>query len=185
MRHQLLTLSILATLAGLWPATSDAESLYDFRFGLLGGLGGAFDAEPDPGFSNLGLEAYFSMETEERTRFAVRLGELDLDTDSSGFLPDTTLRYVTLSGEYASTASFYESLLFLGLGFYDAQDTLSLTNGQLLLRDDSALGLTLGTSGEFRLTDRLNLIVQFSGHYADLDFAQFFLMAHAGIGYHF
>lgn len=175
-RH--LMVAILVALAlGLVPSTSLAQSRYAFTVGLMGGLGGSTDAEPDTDLNNFGLQALFAMDLDIHTMFSVRAGQLDLETDA-GELYDTELAYVTLSGEYRMTAGFYESGLFLGLGYYDL-------NGAPLVPGDSALGLTLGTTGDFRLTDRFSLLVEIAGHYADLDHAQFFLHGHAGVAFHF
>ncbi|MCP4656740.1 MAG: hypothetical protein GY856_15110 [bacterium] len=175
-RH--LTVAILVALAlGLVPGSSFAQSRYPYTVGLMGGLGGATDANPDTGLDNVGWQALFAMDIDVRTLFSVRAGQLDLETDA-GELYDGELSYVTLSGEYRMTAGFYESGLFLGLGYYNR-------GGAPLGPDDSALGLTLGSTGDFRLSDRFSLLVELAGHYADLDQAQFFLHGHVGVAFHF
>ena len=40
-------------------------------------------------------------------------------------------------------------------------------------------------AGEFTVTQWLGVLVELSGHYADLDEAQFFGMGHAGLSIHF
>lgn len=176
--HQkpLLTSSlVLLLLVALAPLSASAQSPYNYSVALMGGLGGSSDAD-DSNLDNFGWQARFAMELELHTLFSVRAGQLALDTDSALF--DSDLSYLTVAGEYRFPAGFYESGLFLGLGAYDL-------TGDLLVEDETAIGLTLGTSGDFRVTDRVTVIVEFSGHYADLDYAQIFLMGHAGVSFRF
>lgn len=176
-RPLLLTTLTLLALGLLLPASSSAQQhQYNFTVGLMGGIGGSPDAEPDLGVDNFGYEAFFSMETLVRTRFVIRAGQMGLDSDGS--VVDTDLNYLTLAGEYEFTEGSYEAGLFLGLGLYELDPAFGI-------QDESAVGLTVGTTGDIRLTDRLSVIVEISGHYADFDYAQFFLMGHAGIAFHF
>ena len=174
-RFVLPTILMLLAL-GFFPASSAAQNQFNYSVGLLFGLGGSPDADPDTDFDNFGFEAYFSMETELRTKFVVRAGQLGLE--SEGAFVDADLSYLTLSGEYDFSRGSYKSGLFLGVGAYD----LSANRG---VADESALGLTLGTTGDIRINDRLSVIVQFTGHYVDIDFAQFFVTGHAGLAFHF
>lgn len=167
---------VAAATLGLAPATATAQPTRSFTVALMGGLGGAADGEPDTGLDNFGYQALFSLETDFRTHFVVRVGSLDLGAGGAAF--DTQLRYVTLAGEYRFAAGYYESGLYVGLGAYDRTDAP-------LLPGDSGLGLALGATGDFRLAERFSLLVELSGHYADLDDAHFFLMGHAGVAYHF
>jgi len=176
---------VMVTALWLVPGTSHAQSRYDYTVGLMAGIGGFTDADPDTELDNLGLQALFSLKTQPQTKFSVRAGQLDFDLQDAPFLPDATLRYVTASGEYLFTSTFYESGLFIGLGLYDVQDAVSLTDAGFLVDDDSGFGVTVGTSGDFRINERLSVIVEFAGHYADLDHAQIFLTGHVGIAYHF
>lgn len=172
----LTTLTLLA-LGLLLPAASSAQQhQFNYSVGLMGGVGGSPDAEPSIDLDNFGFEAFFSMETSIKTRFVVRVGQMGIESD--GAVIDADLNYLTLSGEYEFTESGYEGGLFMGLGYYELDPTRGI-------QDESAIGLTLGTTGDIRLTDRLSLLVQLSGHYADFDFAQFFLMGHVGVAYHF
>lgn len=177
--HQkpLLTSSlILFLLAALAPSGASAQSPYNYSLALMGGLGGSTDAQPDASLDNFGWQARFTMELERHTLFAARAGQLALTSDNALF--DSDLSYITVSGEYRFPAGFYESGLFIGLGAYDL-------SGDFLVEDETGIGLTLGASGDFRITDRLTFVLEFSGHYADLDYAQIFLMGHAGVSFHF
>ena len=175
-----LLVAILAVAAlTVVPATVSAQPARTFTLGLQGSIGGFTDAEPDTGFDNLGLQAFFFMEIDHATLFGVRLGQLQLEADDAfGDLYDSDLSYLTLAGEYRFPEAFYESGLYLGLGFY------SLDGGPVI-EDDTGLGLNLGATGTFRLTDRLSLVVDLSAHYADLDRAQFLFMGNVGLGFSF
>lgn len=177
MRQNRLVIPALSALLllGLLPAASSAQQ-GNHAAGLALGIGGASSADPSTDYGNLGFQAFFSMEVQAGTLFVVRLGRLGLESRDSAV--DADLTYLTLAGEYLFHAGAYQSGLFLGVGAYD----FSASRG---FGDESALGVTLGTTGDFRLTDRLSLRIEFSGHYADLDYAQFFLMGHAGVAYHF
>ncbi len=186
-RLAFLTIPTLLALGLLLPATSSAqEPHFNYSIGLMGGFGGSTDAEPDVGYDNFGFEAFFSMETQLRTKFVVRLGQMAFETGfntanvaNQGIVPfdiDVDLNYATLSGEYKYTDSGYIGGLFIGLGFYELDSSFY---------DENSLGVTVGTTGDVRLTDRLSLHIQLSGHYADLDYAQFFLMGHVGLAFHF
>jgi Outer membrane protein beta-barrel domain len=176
-KKPLLTSSlVLLLLVALAPPSASAQSLYNYSLALMGGFGGSTDAQPDTGLDNLGWQARFAMELELHTLFSVRVGQLALESDNALF--DSDLRYITVSGEYRFPSGFYESGLFLGLGAYD----LSV---DFLVDDETGIGLTLGASGDFRITDRLTLVVEFSGHYADIDYSQIFLMGHAGVSFRF
>lgn len=177
LRQIRLVALILVVASGISLATpSQAQTNYSFSAGLLGGIGGSLDGEPDTGIDNLGLQAIFSMQTDIHTRFGVRLGRQDLEADDSGLF-DRELTYLTLAGEYRFSANYYDSGIFLGLGGYDLESDF--------FEGESSLGLTAGATGDFRLTSRLSLLVEISGHYVDLDYAQFFVMGHVGLVVHF
>ena len=48
-----------------------------------------------------------------------------------------------------------------------------------------AAGIGILETGDFRINDRWSVLVEFSGHYADMDYAQIFVMGHIGVGFHF
>lgn len=181
LRQKRLVIPSILALLVLWslPAVSRAQNPSTYTVGLAAGIGGSTDAEPDTEYDDFGFQLLFALETDVQTEFVVRLGQMDFDAkdDPAGQF-DTELTYLTLAGEYKFAASFYESGLFLGLGLYDL-------SGDGVVEDDSGLGATVGATGNFRLTDRLSFILEFSGHYADVDYAQIFIMGHAGVAYHF
>jgi hypothetical protein len=156
------------------PATSEAQGGRDFTVGLLFGVGGSVESSPDTGIDNFSLEGLFSYRIDRYSLFRARVGQIDLESDFGG----TELSYLTLGGEYLVVEGNYVSGLFLGLGFYD----VAAGGG---FADDTALGLTGGVTGDFRINNRLSLIVEFSGHYADIESAQFFATGHVGLAFHF
>lgn len=166
----------------LAPAAASAQESYNFSVGLLGGLGGSPDADPGDSLTNTGYQLNLTMVTEPQTHVGIRAGQLQLDKDEVfGSLTDADLSYVTVGGEYRFRESFYESGLFVALGGYRLEGT------GLDLRDksDTALGLSIGVTGEFEITRWLGFLVELSGHYADLDETQIFGMGHAGLSFHF
>ncbi|HEX6863594.1 MAG TPA: outer membrane beta-barrel protein [Thermoanaerobaculia bacterium] len=179
-QHRLLRLALLAALL-LLPGAARAQELYTFTAGLLGGIGGSVDAEPGDDLGNTGFQLNLTMVTEPRTHVGFRLGELTLDSEERfGSLTEAELSYVTVGGEYRFPQSYYESGLYIGLGGYRLEGNRGSQD-----ESDTAIGLNLGVTGEFRITQWLGVLIELSGHYADLVEAQVFGMGHAGLAIHF
>jgi hypothetical protein len=165
----------------LLPGAARAQEPYTFTVGLLGGIGGSFDADPGDKLDNTGYQLNLAMVTEPRTHVGFRLGKLALDSEERfGTLTDAELSYVTMAGEYRFPESYYESGIYAGLGGYRLEGTRGGKD-----RSETAPGLAVGVTGEFRLTRWLAVLVELSGHYADFDEAQFFAIGHGGIAVHF
>lgn len=193
MRQQRsLVLSALVILGlVLLPGSSSAQIGYRYAVGFMGGFGGAFASEPgsttvdeifirDDQF-DLGFQLLFNMEIRRGTNFGIRIGQVDVEIDNVGFFVgpvESDLTYATAVGEYRLSEGAYLSGFYFGLGFYSI-------DGQSIFEDDTGLGLNVGTTGDFRLNDRWSFLLEFSGHYADLEYAQFFVMGHAGLGFRF
>jgi hypothetical protein len=178
--HCLRRLTLCAALL-LLPGAARAQELYTFTASLLGGIGGSLDADPGDGLDNTGFQLNLTMVTEPRTHVGFRLGQLALDSeDRFGSLSEAELSYVTVAGEYRFPQSYYESGLYIGLGGYRLDGSRGGSDEQ-----DTAIGLNLGVTGEFEVTPWLGVLIELSGHYADLDEAQFFALGHAGIAIHF
>lgn len=179
MRTRSLVLTGLIAVCLLLPAPLSAQGRQDggYTVALSLSLGGTSDAEPDPGFDDLGLQASFSMETEARVAFGARLGQIALEADE-GSAFDADLTYITLSGEYRFAESFYESGLFFGLGFYDLA-------GDAQVEDESSVGFTLGVTGDFRINERWSVLGEIAGHAVDMDYANFFVTLNAGVAFSF
>ena len=88
---------------------------------------------------------------------------------------------MTIGGEYRFPESYYESGVYIGLGGYrlEGEDAGGRS------REDTSIGAVIGFTGEFRVNRVMSILVELSGHYADLEEAQAFGMAHAGLSFHF
>ena len=151
-----------------------------YSVNLWAGAGGSVDQE-DAGFSNSSFQLGFTVQPEEQLLVGVRVGQLDLSGGLIGDSLDTSLDYVTVVGEYRFTETFYESGLYIGLGLYSL-------DGVHLLGDsfsEESVGLVLGISGEFVLTDRVGFLLELSGHLTQLDVVDNVIMGHAGVSIHF
>lgn len=153
---------------------AEAASGYDFSLGVLAGVGGT---EETDSYTEQGFEVLGAMELYPRTFFVVRYGQLSLDQDS-GTLPEGDLSYLTFATEYKYNAGFYNSGLFIGLGYYNLQSDNDVV-------DEGAFGLNIGVTGEIPITNHLGVLIEFSGHYTDLDSTQILLMGHGGLIFHF
>lgn len=152
------------------PASAQSQA---FTVGLLGGIGGTDES----GFDQPNFQAFFAFEMSPKTLFALRAGQMNIDGES-GDLSEGDLSWATISTEYRLPAGFYQSGLFIGLGYYSLQTDDGFV-------DDSAFGLNLGVTGDIPLTRHFSLMVEFSGHYADLESSQLLLMGQAGVAIHF
>lgn len=180
-RRLLACLLALAALLAL-PGAVRAQELYTYTASLLGGLGGSPDADPGDGFSNTGFQLNLGMVTEPRTHVDLRLGSLKLDSDDSfGSLSGADLSYVTIGGEYRFPEGYYDSGLYVAVGGYRLEGTRA--NGRS--DQDTGIGGAIGVTGEFRVNRYMGVLIELSGHYANLDEAQVFGMAHAGLSIHF
>ncbi len=180
--HHLISKLLLLLALLFAPAAASAQESYSFTVGLLGGLGGSFDAEPGDDLSNTGYQLNFTMVTEPRTHVGFRAGQLALDGDGLfGSLRDAELSYVTVGGEYRASQGFYDSGLYIALGGYRLEG-LAFDG-----RDESetSIGLALGVTGEFEINRWLGVVLELSGHYVDFEDAQLFGMGHAGLAIHF
>ncbi len=193
-QHRPLVLSVVIALTLFCLAGSSSAQLPSrYTAGLMIGFGSPIGSGPsgstigdvyllDDSF-DVGYQLLFNLDIRDGVLFGVRLGQMDVELatpilEQLGAPVASDLTYFTLSGEYRLPIGSYMSGLYIGTGYYSV-------DGQSIFEDDSALGLTLGTTGDFRINDHWSLMVEFSGHYADLDVAQFFVMAHAGVAFHF
>ncbi|HVS16779.1 MAG TPA: hypothetical protein VMV46_22935 [Thermoanaerobaculia bacterium] len=176
-----LATAALLALSMLVPAAGHASQARNFTVLVAGGLGGPLDADqPDPGLGNGSFQLGFSWVTQPQTRVGVRVGTADLG-DAIEELRDPTLDWVTIGGEYRYDEGFFDSGLYLGLGYYRLDGTLAGVSG-----DDSAVGVVLGATGEFPITPMFSIIGELSVHWADLDQAgQLFGFFHAGLAISF
>lgn len=173
---RLMTVFGLFILMICGPSAGLAQGAGLYTVGLMGGLGGSNEDDPDTDFGNFAFQAQFTTKIDNITLWGVRVGRLDLDTDIDAL--DSEVSYLTLAGEYIFNDKGFESGLYLGLGVYDY-------DGGAILEDETALGLVVGVTGELDINERFGVLLELSGHYADLDRTQFLLMGHVGIGFHF
>lgn len=170
MRH-FRTFSVLVTLLvaslTLGPA-ADAQNI-DLSLGAFVGFGGSPDSD---GYGGSGFQLMAAMELTNDAVTGLRFGELGVDLENG---LESDLTYLTLGTEYRRDADYYESGLLIGIGYYQ------IDGGGI---DEDSLGLNLGVTGEFKINDRFSAVVEFSGHYADFDDLQIFIMGHAGIVFH-
>jgi hypothetical protein len=171
---------MLAALA--LPGAASAQDYFTMSMALLGGLGGSEDAEPGDGFGNTALQAEFSVLTYPQTRVGVRAGRLDLDDEERfGSLSEAELDYVNIGGEYRYNQLYYDSGVYIALGGY----RLSGNDRAGREQDETSLGLALGFTGDFLITQRLAFRVELTGHYADLEEARLYGIGLAGLSLRF
>lgn len=179
--HLLRRLPLLCCLL-VAPATAQAQELYSYSVGLLGTLGGSPDAKPGNSLQNTGYQVNLQLVTEPRTLVGLRAGKLSLDKDGQfNTLRDAELTYATVGGEYRARQTYFDSGVFLGIGGYRLQGTPLGGRRQR----DSSWGLTAGVTSEFPINRHLGILLELSGHYADLNDVQFFVMGHGGVALHF
>jgi hypothetical protein len=173
-------LLLLALGASSEPA--HAVEPYLFQVGVLGGLGGPMQADdPDPGIDQEALQVQVGMLTEPRTLVVLRLGRLEMDDDAQlGAFAAPSLEYATIAGEYRFYKEWYDSGIFLGLGGYRLEGDVA---GQQ--DSDTAIGATLGVTGEIEVTRWLSIVAELAGHWADLEATQLFAAGQAGIAVKF
>lgn len=174
-RRPILALLLGAVAVLLLGSPAMAET--PFTLGVFGGFGGSLD-EGDAGLGHTAVMAKLAIESGPRSDFAMRLGEIDIE--QLGQATDATLTYLTMSGDYWAYESFYESALYLGLGYYE----ISAFEGFDVI-EETTVGAVLGAAGEWDLTRTMSVQVELAGHYAPMDTAQAFLVAHAGFAVHF
>jgi hypothetical protein len=185
-RHRLLAGSLVLVGLLVAPAAGFGQDDFDYNINFLIGLGGSID-ENDAGFGNFDFQLGAAVYVESNTQVAVRLGLMDWgDTDELGELTGARLTYVTVAGEYRDRRGFFsgalfDSALFAGIGAYNL-DGIGLEGEN---EDQTAIGLTVGASGDFDISKRFAIRLEGSGHYAGLDRAKLFVMLNFGLAYRF
>jgi hypothetical protein len=180
--HRLFARLLLGFSLLLLPAVGGAQELYTYTVGLLGGIGGSFDANPGGSFGNKGFQVNLGLVTEPGTHLVLRTGRLALDRDGLfGNLSGADMDYVTIGGEYRYSEEFYESGVFVALGGY----RLNGKQASGRATNDDTWGVSVGFTGELPIRRWLGIQAELSGHYIDFSQAQFFAMVHAGVVFHF
>jgi len=175
---------VAATLAALLAAPEDAsaQQLYSFTVSAAAGFGGSLDADPGDEITLGSYQFGASIVTEPRTFVGVRIGRIGFDDDEPlEGLFDADLTYLTLAGEYKFDQTFYEGGMYVGFGGY----RLEGIDGAGSSQDDTSFGLAVGVTGEFPITRRFGVVVEFAGHYTDLEQTQVFATGLAGLAFRF
>ncbi len=178
-----LLLAGIGWLAGRTPlAAAEEQESYTFTLGVLGGLGGALDANPDPGLTQRSWELMAGMVTAPRTFVVVRAGRLEIEGNPAfGRFSKADLEYLNVAGEYRFAQPTYDYGMYLGLGSYKLTGDL-LAGGRA---SDSGLGFVVGMTGDFDVTRHLSVVGEISGHYLLLSDNNLFAMANVGLAVHF
>jgi hypothetical protein len=180
----LLSVFVLGAFAAAVPlAAAEQQESYTFTLGLLGGLGGSLDADPDPGLGQKSFMLAAGMITAPRTLVVVRAGRLAIDGDPAfERFSSAELDYVNISGEYRFAQPTYDYGTYIGLGYYRMNGELLVGGGET---SESDLGIVLGFTGDFDVTRHLSVIAEISGHYVFLDDASIYAMGNIGLAVHF
>src|SRR5262249_22128604 len=156
----MLALCLLAPAAAL-----RAEELSNFMVAALGGVGGSPDAKPGRSYTNPTFQLDLVRQVESQTLVGFHVGHLALDAKPFfGPLHNAALTYADVGGEYRYQESYYQSGIFIGIGAYRL-------NGHLMdgtSHHETAVGGTLGITGEFKINRAFGVLIEISGHYADL-----------------
>ncbi len=176
---------LLATLAVALVAGNPAAAQdYTWTLSFMGGIGTALS---ESGAAEPGFQVGFGVQSEPQANIWLHAGQLDFETGTApGAVTDGTITYVNVGGEYQFPESFYDSGVFLGLGFYDLESRRILAEGLLAPRDsESVLGLVIGATGEFKITPNFVFMAELVGHILDSDDMRVLGTAHAGLAFHF
>jgi len=172
----------------LLPVTAAVAQTYTYSIAGLVGIGGFLD-ETDAGFGNPAWQLTFTSDIAEKTYFAARLGGIHWGSeDQVAEVTGPSLLYVTVAGEYRETRAsfsggFVDPGVYIGLGFYSMDGTDSEGDST----SSTGPGLAIGLTGDIPMNRKRSLMLrlEFSAHYASLEAAQLFGMAHIGVAYHF
>jgi hypothetical protein len=178
-RIHLTATLVLTSLVLLAPAARGSEA-HSFTLAVMGGAGGFFDADPDGGLGNQALQVSLGVVVESDTLVVLRIGQLDQDPEGQfAALGGGTLAWVDVAGEYRLRQPIEDAGIYAGLGAYRFEGDAPGAS------DDTSIGAVIGLTGAFDLTPRWAILVDLSAHYADLEVAQTFGIATAGVAFSF
>jgi hypothetical protein len=187
-RRLFARLVLFAGIAGMagtlaLPGAAQAQELYTYTVGVLGGVGGSPDADPGSDLGNHGFQVNLGLVTEPKTVLSLRVGRLSLDRKSDfGSLTGANLTYADIGGEYRFNETYYQSGVYIALGAYRLQGKRAFDGSR---REQTAVGAALGLTGEFPINSHFGILIELSGHYTPLKEANTFAMGHAGVAFHF
>jgi hypothetical protein len=177
-RFALLAAALVAGF-GLFGGTAlQAQELYTFTVGVLGGIAGSPDTD-STSFDRQSVQVNLQFETDARTQVGVRIGQIDLTDEGERLdgLFEPRLQYASIGGEYRTRQSYYDSGIFIALGGYRLEGSGGSSK--------TAAGLSAGATGEFTFNRHFGVIAEIAAHYADLDELQYFGTAQIGLAFHF
>ncbi len=178
LRTALIVAALVAGWSALSGARAEAQELYTFTVGVLGGFGGSPDTDSSS-FDRQTVQLNLLFETDARTQVGIRIGQSEL-TDTGERLNglfEPKLQYVTVGGEYRTRQSYYDSGVFVALGGYRLEGSGGSSK--------TAAGISVGATGEFTFNRHFGVVGEIAGHYADLDDLQYFASAQVGLAVHF
>jgi len=177
-RFALLAATLVGGFGVFGGPAAQAQELYTFTVGVLGGIGGSPDTE-SAAFDRQSLQLNLQFETDARTQVGVRIGQIDLADKGERLngLAEPKLQFVSIGGEYRTRQSYYDSGIFIALGGY----RLEGSGGS----SQTAAGLSAGATGEFTFNRHFGVVAEIAGHYSDLDDLQYFGTAQIGLAFHF
>lgn len=179
MKRFIPILLLMASSAAL-SAQAEPEELRIHRVGFTLGLATSFGNDGgSESFDNLNYELNYRFLVERDTLVGIRAGQMNFD-NGVGARSQGDISYVTVAGEYLINEGYYESGLFLGLGFYGI-------NGDPATAQDSAnaVGLTAGVTGDFKVAPAAAVLVQLVVHWTGLSDVDFIASLSAGMSFHF
>lgn len=187
-KSSLLTFAVLAAVLAAVALPHKATADDTFSLLLQGGVGGPVNEDST---SNAGFETAFQLGFTVASRGDIqvggRAGRVDYSPgDQLGPFAAPTLDYLTLGGDYRFNEGFYQSGIFIGLGYYSLEgDVLIDPEGTTETRDETGVGLAIGVTGEFELAPKLGFVVEAIGHITDLQAQDLFVTVNAGFAFHF
>lgn len=178
----------------LLPGSMLLGQAYTYRVAGMVGAGGSLD-ESDTGLGNVSWQLLFTSDIAEKTFVALRVGGAHWDSNERvAAAVGPSLYFATVAGEYRETRAsfsggFVEPGVYVGLGYYWMDGDYWLDEEGLLTEgfSDHGPGVSIGVTGDIALNAKRNwtLRLELAAHYADLDAAQLFGLAHLGVSYHF
>jgi len=177
-RSKLLAVGVIVLVVALTPAASEAQGTVRTITGsAMIGVAGSID-ETSTSAGNLNFQLGLEVETQALTTVGLRAGHITFG-DFSDVL-DSSLNYISIVGEYREHESFFQSGLYIGLGFYSFD---GIRAGESL--DETTVGGVLGVDGHFRVNDRIDVLAEISLHYAPMEVFDTFANGLVGIGVKF
>jgi len=176
-----LALCVAGLLAAVHASAQQTDPKADLGLRVSGlvGIGGSPDGSPDDHLDHFSFQLGFAWEADDDLLVGLRYGQLTFDSGGLGARPEPTLDYVTVGGEYLFNEGYYVSGVYLAIGGY------RLGDGGSGLGSETALGGAVGLTGDFRITDRVSVLVDLSVHYAELEDVDGLGIGLVGIGYRF